>query len=205
MSEAERAQGRILVVEDEVHLAAGLKLNLELEGYSVDVAGTAKRAGECLLDSNGYDVLILDVMLPDMNGFDLCRRVRRSGNFVPVIMLTARTSPQDRVKGLEAGADDYLGKPFELQELLARVRSCLRRRRWESTQDGNVAGSGFQFGEAEVDFEKREVLLRGEVVKLTRLEFDGENAVPKCFALLIEEFAGFLTWSRALMRTPVEV
>lgn len=173
MSESECAQqGRILVVEDEAHLAAGLKLNLELEGYAVDVAGTAKGAGEHLLASAGYDVLILDVMLPDISGFELCRRVRRSGNFVPVIMLTARTSPQDRVKGLEAGADDYLGKPFELQELLARVRSCLRRRRWENSQDGGAPVARLSFGEAEVDFDKREARLKGEVVKLTRLEFD---------------------------------
>ncbi|MBW1875139.1 MAG: response regulator [Deltaproteobacteria bacterium] len=117
---------RLLIVEDEDHLAAGLKLNLELEGYRVDVAANAKEAGQRLLDPSGYDAIVLDVMLPDVNGFDLCKKFREAGNFVPVIMLTARSSPEDRVRGLEAGADDYMVKPFELGELLARVRSVLR-------------------------------------------------------------------------------
>jgi DNA-binding response OmpR family regulator len=122
---------RLLVVEDEQHLAVGLKLNFELEGYAVDMACTARKAGECLLQRPGYDAIILDVMLPDMTGFDLCRKLRDSGNFTPVLMLTALDSTQDRVTGLEVGADDYLAKPFELTELLARVRSLLRRRSWE--------------------------------------------------------------------------
>jgi DNA-binding response OmpR family regulator len=163
---------KILVVEDEAHLAAGLKLNLELEGFVVDVASSAKEAGQYLLDESDYQVLILDVMLPDMDGFELCRRVRRSGNFVPVIMLTARTSPQDRVQGLEAGADDYIGKPFELSELLARVASCLRRRQWESKSGPKEDPSLLSFGSAQVDFAKREVRVGGELISLTRLEID---------------------------------
>ncbi|MEZ4288274.1 MAG: response regulator [Polyangiales bacterium] len=130
MSEATNPK-RLLIVEDEAHLAAGLKLNLELDGYRVDIAQNAREAGERLLDPFQYDALILDVMLPDVNGFELNQRLRDSGNFVPVIMLTARSSPDDRVRGLEAGADDYMVKPFELGELLARVRSMLRRRSWE--------------------------------------------------------------------------
>ena len=118
---------RLLVVEDEAHLAAGLKLNLELEGYRVDVAPSAREAGQRLLSSEGYDALVLDVMLPDMNGFDLCKRLRDSGNFVPVLMLTARASADDRVRGLEAGADDYLVKPFAFAELEARLEAVLRR------------------------------------------------------------------------------
>ena len=163
---------KILVVEDEAHLAAGLKLNLELEGFRIDVASCAKEAAEFLLKEPDYQVLILDVMLPDMDGFELCRKVRSSGNFVPVIMLTARSSPQDRVRGLEAGADDYLGKPFELSELLARVASCLRRRQWESSSGSRDVSEQLRFGEAEVDFAQREVRLRGELVSLTRLEMD---------------------------------
>ena len=163
---------KILVVEDEAHLAAGLKLNLELDGFRIDVASCAKEAAEFLLKEPDYQVLILDVMLPDMDGFELCRKVRSSGNFVPVIMLTARTSPQDRVRGLEAGADDYLGKPFELSELLARVASCLRRRQWESSSGSRDVSEQLRFGEAEVDFAQREVRLRGELVSLTRLEMD---------------------------------
>ena len=99
MSEAEEPQ-KLLVVEDEEHLAAGLKLNLELEGYAVDVANNAREAGECLIRPEAYDAIVLDVMLPDVNGFELCRRLRDAGNFVPVIMLTARSSAEDPVKGL---------------------------------------------------------------------------------------------------------
>ncbi len=170
MSET-RAQ-RLLIVEDEEHLAAGLKLNLELEGYRVDVAATAKEAGQRLLDPSGYDAIVLDVMLPDVNGFDLCRKFREAGNFIPVIMLTARSSPEDRVLGLEAGADDYLVKPFELGELLARVRSVLRRQRWEQTSGSNAKASTLAFGNAEINFDTHEVTVQGEPVQLTQLELD---------------------------------
>ena len=164
---------RLLVVEDEDHLAAGLKLNLELEGYEVDVAGTAREAGERLLRRDGYDAIVLDVMLPDIDGYELCKKIRKSGNYTPVIMLTARNGAEDRVRGLESGADDYLAKPFELDELLARVRSMLRRRAWERSDDVQP-GSGpvATFGRARVDFESHEVTVDGASVKLTRLELD---------------------------------
>ena len=102
---------RLLVVEDEQHLAAGLKLNFELEGYSVDMAASARRAGEYLLQARGYDAIILDVMLPDMTGFELCRKLRDSGNFTPVLMLTAMDSTEDRVAGPEAGACQIPDRP----------------------------------------------------------------------------------------------
>jgi DNA-binding response OmpR family regulator len=159
---------RLLIVEDEDHLAAGLKLNLELEGYRVDVAANAKEAGQRLLDPVGYDAIVLDVMLPDVNGFDLCKRFREAGNFIPVIMLTARSSPEDRVLGLEAGADDYMVKPFELNELLARVRSVLRR---QSTGN-SVKAVTLSFGNAEINFDTHEVTVAGEPVQLTQLELD---------------------------------
>jgi len=162
---------RLLVVEDEAHLAAGLKLNLELEGYRVDVAPSAREAGQRLLSSEGYDALVLDVMLPDMNGFELCKRLRDSGNFVPVLMLTARASADDRVRGLEAGADDYLVKPFELTELLARVRSMLRRRNWERDGGGRRQAL-LEFDHVRADFDTHEVTVHGEAVKLTQLELD---------------------------------
>lgn len=161
---------RLLVVEDEQHLAAGLKLNFELEGYVVDMAASARRAGELLL-ARAYDAIILDVMLPDATGFELCRRVREGGNFTPVLMLTAMDSTEDRVTGLEVGADDYLVKPFELSELLARVRSLLRRRSWERQQPTREA-TKIRFGKAEIDSERQEAAMNGEEVKLTRLEFD---------------------------------
>ena len=163
---------RLLIVEDEEHLAAGLKLNLELEGYRVDVAANAKETGQRLLDPAGYDAIVLDVMLPDVNGFDLCKRFREAGNFVPVIMLTARSSPEDRVLGLEAGADDYMVKPFELGELLARVRSVLRRQRWEQVGGNSVKATTLSFGEARINFDTHEVTVSGEEVQLTQLELD---------------------------------
>ncbi len=162
---------RLLVVEDEDHLAAGLKLNLELEGYEVDVAGTAREASERLVQPEGYDALVLDVMLPDLDGFELCQRLRKAGHFVPVIMLTARSSAEDRVRGLEAGADDYMVKPFSLDELLARVRSMLRRREWEA-QNGEHESATLSFGEVVVDFDTHEVSVGGEPRKLTQLELD---------------------------------
>ncbi|HJL18142.1 MAG TPA: response regulator transcription factor [Sandaracinaceae bacterium LLY-WYZ-13_1] len=172
MTETESDDGqRLLVVEDEDHLAAGLKLNLELEGYAVDVAGSAREAGERLLQPDGYDAIVLDVMLPDVDGFDLCKKIRKSGNYTPVIMLTARSAAEDRVRGLESGADDYLVKPFELDELLARVRSLMRRRRWER-DDTPARASRVTFGRADVDFDSHEVEVEGERVKLTRLELD---------------------------------
>ncbi len=163
---------RLLIVEDEDHLAAGLKLNLELEGYRVDVAANAKEAGQRLLDPAGYDAIVLDVMLPDVNGFDLCKKFREAGNFIPVIMLTARSSPEDRVLGLEAGADDYMVKPFELGELLARVRSVLRRQRWEQVSGNSAKATTLSFGEANINFDTHEVTVSGEDVQLTQLELD---------------------------------
>jgi DNA-binding response OmpR family regulator len=165
---------RLLVVEDEQHLAAGLKLNFELEGYVVDMASSARKAGELLMQAQAYDAIILDVMLPDATGFELCRRLRDGGNFTPVLMLTAMHSTEDRVTGLEVGADDYLIKPFELSELLARVRSLLRRRSWERQQParGAAAAATIRFGGATIDSERQEATMNGQEVKLTRLEFD---------------------------------
>ena len=163
---------RLLVIEDEDHLAAGLKLNLELEGYRVDVAANAKEAGQRLLAPAGYDAIVLDVMLPDVNGFELCQKLREAGNFVPVIMLTARSAPEDRVRGLEVGADDYMVKPFELGELLARVRSVLRRQRWEQVSGNHAKARTLSFGQAQINFDTHEVMVAGQDVQLTQLELD---------------------------------
>ena len=161
---------RILIVEDEAHLSAGLKLNFEFEGFEVDTAATAREAAALLAGPQQYDVIILDVTLPDSDGFTLCRRLRSAGNFTPVLMLTARTQANDRVTGLQAGADDYLTKPFDLDELIARVRSMLRRRSWER-QAPESSGS-YTFGKAIIDFERHEATMDGTPVKLTSLEFD---------------------------------
>ncbi|MCA9601102.1 MAG: response regulator transcription factor [Myxococcales bacterium] len=171
--EGRGARQRILVVEDEEHLARGLKLNLELDGYEVDIAGTGREAGQKLLSSEGYDAIVLDVMLPDIDGFALCRRLRDSANYVPVIMLTARNSANDRVRGLESGADDYMVKPFELGELLARVRSMLRRRRWERGAEARRKSPTLTFGgRVQVDLDSHEVVVDGAAVRLTQLEID---------------------------------
>ncbi|MGD9906764.1 MAG: winged helix-turn-helix domain-containing protein [Vicinamibacterales bacterium] len=122
---------RILVVEDEQHLADGLKFNLAAEGHDVDVVGDGLVALARLRDQrDGYDAVVLDVMLPGKNGFEVARTLRAESDFVPILMLTARSRPEDVLAGFESGADDYLPKPFELAILLARVRGLLRRRQW---------------------------------------------------------------------------
>jgi DNA-binding response OmpR family regulator len=122
---------RVLIVEDEAHLAKGLRFNLELEGYAVDVLADGNEALACLLAAQGiYDAVILDVMLPGRDGFDVAAELRKAGQYVPILMLTARGRAEDVLRGFAAGADDYLPKPFELAILLARVRGLLRRRDW---------------------------------------------------------------------------
>ncbi len=173
MSEMSDDPIRILLVDDEDHLAAGLKLNFELEGYAVDIAATTREAARLLVRPDAFAAIVLDVMLPDLDGFTLCQRLRDSGNYTPVIMLTARADPEDRVRGLEAGADDYLVKPFLLDELLARVRSLIRRARWDQARAGGAAvADTLQFGEASVDFATCEATIRGQPLHLTRLELD---------------------------------
>ncbi|HVF27758.1 MAG TPA: response regulator transcription factor [Pyrinomonadaceae bacterium] len=122
----------VLVVEDEKHLADGLRFNLEAEGYRVDTVGDGEIALAMLLQpgAQNYDAVILDVMLPGKDGFEVASELRRAGQFVPVLMLTARGRPEDVLRGFESGADDYLPKPFELAILIARLRGLLRRREW---------------------------------------------------------------------------
>ena len=143
---------RVLVVEDEEHLATGIKFNLELEGYEVEVIMDGRQALLRLAppaltpNADGYDLVVLDVMLPGVDGFRIVRGMRDAGNFTPVLMLTAKSLPADVVQGLEAGADDYLPKPFDLAVLLARVKGLIRRRDWarggRSPADGAHRGRG---------------------------------------------------------------
>jgi DNA-binding response OmpR family regulator len=163
--------GRILIVEDEAHLAAGIRFNLEAEGYEAEVEADGARALSRLAVGDPvppFDLVILDVMLPGADGFAVADAMRQAGNFTPVLMLTAKSLPQDIVQGLEAGADDYLAKPFDLAVLLARVRGLLRRRDWARGDSGNLVTA--RVGEAEVDFRKFEVRARGETFRLTLLE-----------------------------------
>ena len=134
---------RILVVEDEAHLAAGIAENLDAEGYEAEVASDGERGLERLLHG-GFDLVVLDVMLPGLDGFTICREAREAGNSTPILFLTARGDVEDRLRGLEAGGDDYLPKPFHLRELLLRVRAILRR--------GRLPETALEFGDNQMDF-----------------------------------------------------
>jgi len=158
---------RLLIVEDEEHLAAGIKFNLELEGYEVSVIADGIAAAERLSADNGFDLVILDVMLPGLDGFEIARRARSAGNFTPILMLTAKGQSADMVAGLDAGADDYLAKPFDLTVLLARVKGLLRRRDWARKSDGP---GPVRVGEAEVDLARFEVRRGDRTSRLTLLE-----------------------------------
>jgi DNA-binding response OmpR family regulator len=164
----EELMHRILVVEDESHLAEGLRFNLEAEGYVVDIAEDGP-AGERALNeaSEPFGLVILDVMLPGMSGFELAQRTRAAGNFVPILILTAKDAAQDLIRGIEDGADDYLTKPFHLDELLARVRGLLRRRRWDGVDDQGNSMRSFEIGAATVHFDRFELETPNGVVELT--------------------------------------
>src|SRR5437016_14622472 len=125
---------RILVVEDEAHIAEGIRFNLEAEGHSVSVLDNGEDALQRLQErSRDFDVLVLDVMLPGKDGFTVARELREAKNYIPLVMLTARSRPEDVLKGFESGADDYLPKPFNLSILIARIESLLRRKNWSRT------------------------------------------------------------------------
>jgi two-component system response regulator MprA len=157
---------KILVVDDERAVRESLRRALELEGYEIELAADGQEALQ-RLEGNGEsqpDAVLLDVLMPNMDGLEVCRRLRRSGNRVPVLMLTARDEVENRVAGLDAGADDYVTKPFALEELVARVRALLRR---TSVDDQEV----LRFADLELDPGTREVRRGGEPIDLTRTEF----------------------------------
>ena len=143
------APSRILIVEDEQSIAEGIMENLEAEGHEVEIALDG-HAGLEAIRRGTFDLVLLDVMLPEMDGFTVCKTARREGHAVPVLFLTARTAVDDRIRGLEAGGDDYIAKPFHLKELLLRVAAILRRRGWYEQMP--AAGSKISFGENEFDF-----------------------------------------------------
>jgi DNA-binding response OmpR family regulator len=171
---------RVLVVEDEAHLAQGLRFNLEAEGHSVHVTDKGEVALALLLqEKEAFDALILDVMLPGKDGFTVARELRQAQNYIPLLMLTARTRPEDVLQGFESGADDYLPKPFDLAILLARVESLLRRKNWlhsssavkaEQTAPEGESSDLFQFDDRTVDFVNLQLRGGGQVFQLTLME-----------------------------------
>ena len=157
---------KILVVDDERAVRESLRRALELEGYEIALAGDGNEALSTLCrDEPQPDAVILDVLMPGVDGLEVCRRLRAAGNHVPVLMLTARDEVENRVAGLDAGADDYVTKPFALEELLARVRALLRR---ASDTDG---GETLGFADVSLDLGTREVRRSGRLIELTRTEF----------------------------------
>ena len=167
---------RILVVEDEQHLAEGLRFNLIAEHHDVEVVDTGEAAlAQLSAKPTYFDLVILDVMLPGITGFGVAAHLRRAGQFVPVLMLTARGRPEDVLQGFESGADDYLPKPFELPILLARVQGLLRRREWfqldlDRQPPVPPTASRFTFRERTIDFEQFEVHVGDKTMPLTVME-----------------------------------
>jgi DNA-binding response OmpR family regulator len=163
------ARQRVLIVEDELHLAEGLRFNLEEEGYDVDVVDTGEAALERLVGERGdarrFDLVVLDVMLPGKDGFAVVTELREARQFVPVLMLTARGRPEDVLKGFGAGADDYLPKPTELAILLARIRGLLRRSQWQRRPPDR-----YTFAGKTIDFDTLELRVGDRALPLTLME-----------------------------------
>ncbi len=179
----------VLVVEDEQHLADGLRFNLEAEGYTVNTVSDGEAALSLFFEERQhFDAIVLDVMLPGKDGFTVASELRAAGNFVPVLMLTARGRPEDVLSGFESGADDYLPKPFELSVLLARLNALLRRRQWfhqdqtnrlgedsaatdqESADEENGAREEFVFRNRVIDFANLELRTPEQTIRLTLME-----------------------------------
>jgi DNA-binding response OmpR family regulator len=158
-------KARILIVEDDAAILRGLTDNLRFEGYEVLPARGGDEGLRLILEEEP-DLVILDIMLPVLSGFDVCRRARKEGRMMPILMLTARAQEVDRVMGLDLGADDYVTKPFSIPELLARVRALLRRAKADPSLPDRV-----EFGDVAVEFERYEAMKDGEAVRLSPKEF----------------------------------
>jgi len=172
---------RILIVEDERHLADGLRFNLNADGHEALVASDGAEALQVLRDERGrFDAVVLDVMLPKVDGFTVARTLRAESDFVPILMLTARSRPEDVLLGFESGADDYLPKPFELAILLARIRGLLRRREWlrgptepaRAPAPPATAAEVLEFAGHRLDLRALELHANGRAYRLTVMEAD---------------------------------
>jgi DNA-binding response OmpR family regulator len=163
----------VLIVEDETHLADGLRFNLEAEGHVVETVADGEEALQLLLEvKRPFDAILLDVMLPGKTGFEVAAELRQAGQFVPILMLTAMGRPEDVLKGFEAGADDYLPKPFELKILLARVQALLRRRQWLQKSSSTEGDELFSFSGKVLDFSNLELRVGKKTYRLTSMEAD---------------------------------
>ena len=199
----------ILVVEDESHLAIGIKYNLEAEGFTVTTVGDGQAAlaaiaappsdGSAAVAAPPVDLVVLDLMLPGMSGYAVCEAIRAAGNDVPVVMLTARTLVEDRIRGFDSGTDLYLQKPFDLDELISIVRNLLARRGRQPRpkravdEAGTRAAGGFRFGNAEVNFDTWEARCGERPVRLTNLEM-------KLLRYLVEHEGSVVSRSELLKR-----
>lgn len=167
---------KILIVEDERHIAEGLRFNLEAENFAVEIAADGKQALSVLASPDkNFDAIVLDVMMPEADGFEVARALRQAKDFTPILMLTARSRPEDVLRGFESGADDYLPKPFELQIFLARLNGLLRRRQWfqneRPAEKKTALPEGiFYINRRTIDFENLELRSENETVHLTLME-----------------------------------
>ena len=165
---------KILIVEDEPSMRLGLKDNLEFESYEVDIAEDGQLALD-KINGTAYDLILLDVMLPKISGFDVCKKMRKDGNSTPVILLTAKGEEIDKVLGLELGADDYITKPFSLRELLARIKAVLRR----SESTSSPSGTMIKIGRVDINFESYNAFEEGNEVQMSHKEFEVLNYLWK--------------------------
>lgn len=176
---------KLLVVEDEHHIARGLIFNLELEGHTVVWLSDGQAAQDRVVtQGESFDLVVLDLMLPVLSGIDVCRAMRLAGIYTPVLMVTAKHQESDKILGLQVGADDYVTKPFNLEELLARVDGLLRRRRWDAAAPGSVAPvepapDDLRFRDVVLDFARHEATVGGVEVKVTPIEM----AIMRAFKL----------------------
>lgn len=161
---------KVLIVEDEATLLSGLKDNLEGEGYEVSTASTGKEGLEKALKED-FDMILLDIMLPEMNGFDVCKKIKSKKLTLPIIMLTAKAKEADKIMGLELGADDYITKPFNINELMARIKAVLRRVQIHRQAKEKKINS-YEFGDVKVDFARLEAYRGKKKLKLSKREFD---------------------------------
>ncbi|MEP7149885.1 MAG: response regulator transcription factor, partial [Acidobacteriota bacterium] len=160
---------KILIVEDEQHIADGLRFNVEAEGYEAEIAADGETALE-ILSGRSFDAIVLDVMLPGIDGFHVARAVRDRKDYTPILMLTARSRPEDVLRGFEAGTDDYLPKPFDLDIFIARLKGLLRRQQWTKEQPEPESGVTFEINGKTIDFDNLELISSDGVTRLTLME-----------------------------------